>query len=150
VIGAAADDALVARSQSQASIQDAATKAGVAGVVRFIGVITDRNALSQAYRAASVHVFPVRELAGDPEGFGMVAIEAAAHGLATAAYATGGVVDAVASGVSGRLVPAGDVQSLTDAINDLLDTPLPGDAMRAFAERFAWPVLGARVREVLQ
>lgn len=150
VIGAEADDALVARSQSQASIRQAATTAGVAGMIHFIGVITDRDSLSQAYRAASVHVFPVRELAGDPEGFGMVAIEAAAHGLATAAYATGGVVDAVAQGVSGRLVTPGDAASLVAAIKDLLESPLPNDGMQAFAGGFAWPAFGARVREALR
>lgn len=39
-----------------------------------------------------------------PENFGMVAIEAAAHGLPTVAFATGGIVDAVKDGVSGYLV----------------------------------------------
>src|SRR3546814_12930756 len=60
------------------------------------------------YKAASAHIFPVREIPGDPEGFGMVAVEAAAHGVPTIAFATGGIVDAVAEGESGRLIRPGD------------------------------------------
>lgn len=149
VIGEAASDALAARSQSRASILAAAREHDVADCVRFLGVVTDRQALSDAYRSASVHVFPVRQLAGDPEGFGMVAIEAAAHGLATAAYATGGVIDAVAEGVTGRLVPPEDAAALGLAVLDLLAKPLPQDVMRAHAVRFAWPRFGERIADCL-
>ena len=36
-----------------------------------------------------IHIFPVCHISDDPEGFGMVAIEAAAHGAPTVAFATG-------------------------------------------------------------
>src|SRR3546814_16851853 len=64
----------------------------------FLGTITVDALLSVVYKAASAHIFPVREIPGDPEGFGMVAVEAAAHGVPTIAFATGGIVDAVAEG----------------------------------------------------
>lgn len=149
VVGDIADDALAAKSQSRESIQAEAERIGVGANLRFVGVITDSRALSQAYRCAAVHVFPVRERAGDPEGFGMVAVEAAAHGLQTAAYATGGIVDAVAEGVSGRLASPGDHEALSRHILDLLSVPLPQPPMQAFAARFAWPLFGTAIRTAL-
>jgi phosphatidylinositol alpha-1,6-mannosyltransferase len=146
VVGDEAHDALVARSQSRESIQAAADAHGVGNHIRFLGPITDWNVLSHGYRAAAVHVFPVREIPGDPEGFGMVAIEAAAHGLPTAAYATGGIVDAVSDGVSGRLVAPGDGAALGLAIVELLTRPLPMAPMIAFARGFAWSRFGERMR----
>ena len=119
----------------------AARAAGVQEAVRFLGVL-DGPALDQAWFAADVHVFPVRDIPGDPEGFGMVALEAAAHGLPTVAYATGGVTDAVADGVSGRLVPPGDPAAFAAAALELLAAPPPADAMREYAARFAWERFG--------
>ena len=141
VIGDAPTDSLLAGVQSRDSIQAAADAAGVGRHLRFLGVITDPQALACAYESAAVHVFPVRELPGDPEGFGMVAIEAAAHGLPTVAFAAGGIVDAVQDGVSGRLVPNADYPALCSAVVALLQNPAPQlrDSARRFAEGFAWP-----------
>ena len=146
VIGDAPKQALHAQAQSPESIQAAAEAAGVGGNLRFLGVITDYAKLGAAYRAADVHVFPVRELHGDPEGFGMVAVEAAAHGLPTVAFATGGIVDAVADGRSGRLVASGDYPGFAVAVSRTL---VQRDALREacidFAQGFAWPAFGGGV-----
>ena len=149
VVGGTAEDALAARSQSPQSILRAAEVHGLASKIHFVGVITDPAALAEAYQAASLHVFPVRKIEGDPEGFGMVAIESAANGVPTAAYATGGTSDSVAEGVSGYLAPAGDAEALAERILRLLDTPLPSDAIRSFAADFAWPRFGERLRKAL-
>jgi phosphatidylinositol alpha-1,6-mannosyltransferase len=149
VIGDAPTDSLLAGVQSRDSIQSVADAAAIGRHLRFLGVITDPQALACAYEAASAHVFPVRELPGDPEGFGMVAIEAAAHGLPTVATATGGVVDAVKEGVSGRLVPAGDAGAFTAAVLGLLERPLDGEATRAFAAGFEWRVFGAKMFDAM-
>lgn len=150
IVGDAPGQALHARAQTPDSIQAAADAAGVGRSLRFLGVITDYRELGEAYRAADVHVFPVREIPGDPEGFGMVAVEAAAHGLPTVAFATGGVVDAVAEGESGHLVPPGDYAAFAAAVLRVLDAH---DAMRAtcvtFAQAFAWPAFGAQIARQL-
>ena len=110
----------------------------------------DDASLSAAYRAANVHVFPVREISGDVEGFGMVAVEAAAHGLPTVAYAVGGVPDAVSDGVSGALVEPGDSAAFADAASRWLHADNDARAAcRVFAERFAWPRFDAEIRRVL-
>ncbi len=149
VIGDTPANALFGQAQTPAGIQTAAAAAGVARHVLFLGKVSEEE-LAAAYQAAQVHVFPVRELPGDPEGFGMVAIEAAAHGLPTVAYATGGVVDAVANGVSGRLVAPGDAQTFADAILQLLAAPMDEAGIRAFAKGFAWEVFEEKVGRVLQ
>ena len=145
IIGGPPGQALAARAQTPERIREAARLAGVEERLHFLGEITDWERLQQAYRAADLHVFPVREIPGDPEGFGMVAIEAAAHGLPTVAYATGGVVDAVADGVSGRLVPTGDSAGFVDRVLELLQRPLPIEPMMAFASGFSWPAFGDRL-----
>jgi phosphatidylinositol alpha-1,6-mannosyltransferase len=148
IVGDAPAQALYAQAQTPESILAAAQAAGVAQNVRLLGNI-DEQALHDAYFGADLHVFPVRALPGDPEGFGMVAIEAAAHGLPTVAYATGGVVDAVADGVSGRLIPPGDVAGFAQAVLALLAAPPALERCRGFAERFAWSEFGQKVVESL-
>jgi phosphatidylinositol alpha-1,6-mannosyltransferase len=148
IVGDAPAHALYAQPQTPAAIQAAADAAGVGTRVRFLGKLFGQD-LADAYAAADVHVFPIRALPNDPEGFGMVAVEAAAHGLSTVAYATGGVVDAVRDGASGRLVPPGDAAAFAQAVIDTLQAPPSAEALRAFATEFAWERFGARVADAL-
>jgi len=67
--------------------------------------------LGPHYRAARLVAVPSHR-----EGFGLVAAEALASGRAVVASAVGGLAQVVADGVSGRLVPAGDVEALADAL----------------------------------
>ena len=149
VVGEAPKNSLGAGIQSIESIQAAATKAGVAEHLLFLGVITDAVQLATVYEAASVHIFPVRHIPDDPEGFGMVAIEAAAHGLPTAAFATGGIVDAVAHGRSGYLAEKNNYEQLAYYSMQLLRQPLPQTAIQDFAHRFAWQHFGNATQAAL-
>lgn len=144
IVGDAPRQALHARAQTVESIRAAAEASGMAGHVRFLGKLSDAD-LEVAYRSANVHVFPVRELPGDVEGFGMVAVEAAAHGLPTVAYAVGGVTDAVKETVSGRLVCAGDAPAFAAAVIEILRNPPGNERVRAFAAEFEWSSFGEAV-----
>lgn len=152
VIGDDAPDALrKGRGDSAAALDAAAAAAGFSQHVVRLGACDDAT-LRLAYAAADVHVFPVRQVAGDIEGFGMVAIEAAAHGLPTVAFAVGGVPDAVVDGVSGHLLRPGDHEGFADRVCAVVDAgrdaPMRASA-RAFAAGFAWERFGARLRAAL-
>lgn len=149
VVGDSATQALYGAAQTPAAIQAAAEASGVGDHVRFLGKLAEDD-LHGAYCAADVHVFPIRNLPGDVEGFGMVAVEAAAHGLPTVAYACGGVVDAVGEGVSGRLVAAGDTTGFAEAILHTLSERMEPLAMRRFASRFEWKNFGAALQSEVE
>lgn len=150
IVGGAPEQALHAPSQSVQSITDAADAVGLADHLRFLGKVDD-DELQLAYQAAAVHVFPIRDLPGDPEGFGMVAVEAAASGRPTVAFASGGVVDAVADGVSGNLIAPGDYEALARATINALDAPDRWRAAcRAHAATFFWPIFGERLVDQLR
>lgn len=148
IVGEEPAHALYAESQSLESIQDSANEAGVGSNLRFLGTLFG-EALMEAYAGADLHVFPVRHLPNDPEGFGMVAVEAAAHGLPTVAYATGGVVDAVAQGISGYLAQPNDATAFSQAVLELIQAPIPKPRIVSFAKEFVWERFGMRLSESL-
>ncbi len=152
VIGDEASDALHARAGSERErILAAARMEGVEQNLRFLGRC-DESTLSSAYQAANMHLFPVLELPGDVEGFGMVALESAAHGLPTVAFAVGGVPDAVLDGHTGTLVEPGNYVVLAEAAIRQLAVARESAsiaACREFAAGKAWPVFGERLRSLL-
>jgi phosphatidylinositol alpha-1,6-mannosyltransferase len=133
-------------------IRRRAAALGIGTNLRFIGRQDDAT-LADAYRAADVHVFPVREVPGDVEGFGMVAVEAAAYGLPTIAFAVGGVPDAIEEGVSGSLVGANDYAGLSNHVIESLSQRNGSglrESAREFAENFRWEKFGTQLREHLR
>jgi phosphatidylinositol alpha-1,6-mannosyltransferase len=152
IVGGEALDALSGGGTGEtARILDLARAAGLADNVRFLGRCDDAR-LSRLYQAADLHVFPILDLPGDVEGFGMVALESAAHGLRTAGFSVGGVPDAVETGVTGVLVAPGDYASLADAVLALLQSPATSDeraASREFAAGKDWRQFGRRLHSIL-
>jgi phosphatidyl-myo-inositol dimannoside synthase len=150
VIGDEPRNALRNTPGEWAKVERALTELGLTHIVEFLGPQDDET-LSMAYMAADVMVFPVQDIPGDIEGFGMVAIEAAAHNLPTVAFAVGGVPDAVSDGVSGALVAPGDNESFASATIKFLDSRsgLRTDS-RQFAESFCWRIFGQRLRSILK
>ena len=118
------------------------TEFDLAAQVQLLGHVTD-DEIATLYSAADAFVFPLVDTPGDVEGFGMVAIEAAAHGTPTVAFDCGGVSDAVVNGQNGLLVPAGNYASFNDATLQLLQQSSRDDA-RQFAAQFSWENYGAR------
>lgn len=103
----------------------------------------DDDILGAWYDAADVFCLPTRDDGVDVEGFGIVYLEAGAHGLPVVASTAGGASEAVQDGVTGLLVPQNDPEALAGALRRLLDDPaLRMQLGAAGAERvrmnFAW------------
>ena len=101
-----------------------------------VGLVPPRE-VGAFYERAAVVVVPSRR-----EGYGVVAREAMAYGRPVVATRVGGLVDAVEDGVTGLLVPPGDVAALRRALEQLLaDGTRRSDLGRA-ARAFAQAALG--------
>ena len=142
VIGDTPNQSLNKNLQSKELILSTVKKHNIDNNIIFTGNISDDDVLSSFYYLADLHIFPVKHIPEDPEGFGMVAIEAAAHGTPTVAFATGGIVDAVAQGVSGYLVEKNNYSQLSKQVITLLANPLPKENMQDFARQFEWSRFG--------
>lgn len=81
---------------------------------------------------ASCLLFPIQW----PEPFGLVMIEAMACGTPVVAYANGAAPEVIADGVTGYLVPEGDVDGLGAAVR-ATDTLDPAACRRHVEERFS-------------
>jgi len=152
VLGDEAPDALTgAGIGAGAHLDQLAGQLGISKNLVRLGPCDD-NTLSAAYCAADVHIFPVIETPGDIEGFGMVALEAAAHGLPTVAFRVGGVPDAVSQGVSGYLVSPGDYHGMQQRILDILEggpRSISKAACRDFAGKRTWGVFNKKLKNAL-
>jgi phosphatidylinositol alpha-1,6-mannosyltransferase len=124
------------------------------GAVEFRGRVGD-DERDAALAAADVFAMPSRLPANGTggEGFGIVYLEAAVHGVPSVAGNAGGAVDAVIDGETGLLVDAADPAAVAGALVRLLqDEDLRrrlGTAARARAREFAWPRIADRVDELL-
>jgi len=101
--------------------------------VRFLGAL-DWEELRLAYANADCVVVPNIPIGpSDFEGFGLVAVEAAAAGGVVLAAAHTGLEDAVLHGLTGMKLQPGDAPAWVAALNDVLDWP--DDRRHAFLER---------------
>ena len=135
-------------------LEAAAREHGVADAVTFTGALSDveRDAwLDRAHVFAMPSRLPPTRSGG--EGFGIVYLEAAAHGLPVVAGNVAGALDAVQDDETGLLVDPSDAGAVAGALVALLTDPhrarAMGEAGARRAEEFAWPLIAERVREVL-
>jgi glycosyltransferase involved in cell wall biosynthesis len=129
----------VVRLEYQRQLEALAQKCGA--TVRFLGEVPDAD-LPALYAQADIFVMTPVPHGPSVEGFGMVYLEAGAHGLPVVAHRTGGVAEAVRDGVTGLLVPPHDRASLAAVLETLIDNPARraqlGAAGRAQAREFSW------------
>lgn len=102
----------------RADCERLAAQLGVGERISFLGWLSGPK-LAQFYRDSSFLVVPSHL----PESFGRVGPEAATYGRAAVAYNVGGVADWLVDGVTGYLVPPGDISLLREQIENLLDAP---------------------------
>jgi phosphatidylinositol alpha-1,6-mannosyltransferase len=127
---------------------------GVGDVARFLGQVPDEQR-DEWLRRTDLLAMPSRlpggELAG--EGFGIVYLEAGAHGKPVVAGNVAGARDAVIDGETGLLVDPTDERAVADAITRLLlDRELArrlGEGGARRARELTWPRIAQRVEAVL-
>ena len=93
--------------------EEEARRLGVFGDVRFLGKI---DSVAPLLAAADVYVFP-----SESESFGLSALEALASGVPVVAAKVGGVPEVVRDGVTGALLPLGDIDGMADATARFLE-----------------------------
>ena len=124
---------VVGDGEQRPALEAQAERLGIAGATRFEGA-RPHDAMPAYYRSADVFCLPSLY-----EGFPLAIVEAMAAGLPVVATAVAGVPEAVADGVTGRVVPAEDADALAEALAALAADPegtrAMGDAGRARAAR---------------
>ena len=129
-------------------IQRAIQRRSLNAHVKLLGSVSEER-LELLYAAADVFVFPLREIHGDVEGFGMVAVEAAGYGTPTVAFDCGGVKDAVRHNETGLLVEAGDYAAFTKAVQRALGG-FEAEKIIEFSKGFSWQRYGFEFRQQLE
>lgn len=154
IIGTEPHQAASKQSGTTDKIKQAIQQTGLENHVILLGQVSDQD-LTEAYYASDLFIFPVLDLPGDVEGFGMVAIEAAAHGLPTVAFDVGGIIDAVAPGISGWLVKKNNYEDFRKIIMDYLkvnktEKKLTKSNCINYAKKFSWDNFGSKLNNYLQ
>jgi len=93
---------------------------GLTERVRWLGALPQPK-LVDLYRRAAALVVPSAD-----EGLGLVAVEAQLCETPVVAYESGGLTDTVQHERTGLLVPPGDIDALSVAVDQLLDRPERG------------------------
>jgi len=147
-VGKDASDSLVHHERLLDQLKDLSRTLGLKEHITFTGGVSDQE-LHQLVSGADLLVFPVIPIPGDVEGFGIVILEGAIHGVPTVASRSGGIPDAVEEGKSGVLVEPENWPEMISAVSDLLSDPAARKQLGEYAaerarSEFSWQVIGER------
>lgn len=117
-------------------LTELARELGVENDIDFLTNVSDAE-LNELYDRASVFVLTSVNLGFHFEGFGMVFLEAAAHGLPSVGTLGNGIADAVEDGTTGILVPQHDPEATARAIKAILSDTAKAERMSIRARAFA-------------
>ena len=99
-----------------------AERLGVMEDVRFLGKI---DAVAELLRAADLYLLPSRS-----ESFGLSALEAMACGVPVLATQVGGLPEVVEDGITGALIPLGDLDAMAQKAIEILTDEVLHESMR--------------------
>jgi glycosyltransferase involved in cell wall biosynthesis len=128
---------VVGSGPEEGALRRLAGELGVAGRVRWEGQLPQAE-LADRYRRAAALVVPGRD-----EGLGLVAVEGQLSGAPVVAAASGGLLDVVADGCTGRTFPPGRPEALAAAVEAVLADPAATARMAATARERAAARFGA-------
>lgn len=130
---------IVGRGDDLQRLQYLSREKGVGSSVEFAGYVSD-DQLRHEFIRATVFALP-----SEKEGFGLVYLEAMAHGKPCIAANAGGAPEVITP-ESGVLVPYGDVPALAEAAIKALTTQWNVADIHACANRFSYPVFRERLK----
>ncbi len=125
LVGSGSGQALSVEEELRQRVREA----GLEPRVTFAGRVDD---VEDWLRASDVFAFP-----SIFEALGISLVEAAACGLPCVGSRTGGIVDVIEDGKTGKLFPPGDTAALAAALGELLSDPARREAMGEAARRVA-------------
>ena len=110
--------------------------------IHFLGWITEPEK-SAILKKSQLFVMTPHLDKESVEGFGMVFIDAAFHGLASIGTDTGGITDAIIDGKTGLIAKTSDLKDITSKIDDLLSSDekrnsLGKAGLANATEKFTW------------
>jgi phosphatidylinositol alpha-1,6-mannosyltransferase len=152
IVGDNPRDSLTHRDDVRSEVEQTISAGHLQEHVQWLGALNDED-LVKVYNLCDVVVLPILRMKDDVEGFGIVALEAAAAGKPIVTTSVGGVPDAVEDGKSGIVVASGDYASLSQAVINLLSErerkAMMGDyARRRVKENFSWELVLASYQSV--
>ena len=138
---------VVGKGPLAGALSDRVKSLGLKNNVRLLGFVPDQD-LPATYRTADLTVVPSITF----EGFGLVVVESLAAGTPTLVTPVGGLPEVVRNLSPGLVLPATGVGPLSEGLAEVLigGLALPSaEACQAYArERYDWPRIAARAREV--
>jgi phosphatidylinositol alpha-1,6-mannosyltransferase len=153
IVGDNPKDSLTHRDDVRSEIEQAISACHLEEHVQWLGALSDEE-LVEVYNLCDLVVLPILQMKDDVEGFGIVALEAAAAGKPVVATSVGGVPDAVEDGKSGIVVASGDYEMMSQTIIKLfaqheIKSSLGEYAQRRVRERFCWSSTITRYEKTL-
>lgn len=114
-----------------------------------------KQTLAAIYERADVVVMPNIAVAGDMEGFGLVALEANLAGVPVVASELEGIQDAITNGQNGVLISSNDIQGFARHVVEMLENEkerlaFAKTAKRIAVERFGWNTIAKEYESVLR
>ena len=137
-----------------AGIRSAIVAGGMERRVHQLGRVSETQ-LAELYRAADLFVMPNVPIRDDPEGFGLVMLEAGASGLPTVAARVDGIPDVIREGENGHLLEPADPAAFAARIVAYERDRASLDEAGARAARFTmarcgWPLVAAAYLDALR
>ena len=136
--GMAAELIVAGKGDARAALEATVRDLGIGDRVRFAGFVSERQKAELLSRSWA-HV-----LTSPKEGWGIVSMEASACGTPTVASDSPGLRETVRHGGTGYLVPHGDVEALTTALQRVTEPQNRdrlGQAARSMAEQYSWEAI---------
>jgi phosphatidyl-myo-inositol dimannoside synthase len=153
IVGDNPKDSLTHRDDVRTEIEQAISVCHLEEHVQWLGALSDDD-LVKVYNLCDVVLLPILRMKGDVEGFGIVALEAAAAAKPVVATSVGGVPDAVENGKSGIVVAPEDYEMMSLSIikllaQDEIRSSFGEYAQRRVREKFCWSSTISRYEKTL-